>query len=136
MSTYKSSYYQKNKEKRLAYAAEYRAKRRQELAQMSREHYEANREEAKQHMRDYRQKAKMEAMEALGCRCVRCGFTDTRALQIDHVYGGGNREEALRKRGTKFYRQVRDEALAGSPKYQLLCANCNWIKRHENGEHK
>lgn len=21
-------------------------------------------------------------------------------------------------------------------KYQLLCANCNWIKRHEKGEHR
>ena len=23
-----------------------------------------------------------------------------------------------------------------SRKYQLLCANCNWIKREENGENK
>jgi hypothetical protein len=32
---------------------------------------------------------------------------------------------------------VHDRAVLSdtSGKYQLLCANCNWIKRFENGEH-
>jgi hypothetical protein len=26
--------------------------------------------------------------------------------------------------------------LAEREKYQLLCANCNWIKKYEHGEHR
>lgn len=67
----------------------------------------------------------------LGNECQHCGFKDPRALQIDHVNGGGNREHKEIKNTRKFY----DKVLADtSGTYQLLCANCNWIKRHERKE--
>lgn len=72
------------------------------------------------------------ALAALGGKCVRCGFTDERALQIDHVHGGGCRELNAAKSVAAFYRKVIAEAESGY--YQLLCANCNWIKRYENDE--
>ena len=66
----------------------------------------------------------------LGSKCARCGFDDPRALQIDHVNGGGTKE--IRKIGTYgIMRRIRDNGAEG---YQLLCANCNWIKRVENRE--
>jgi hypothetical protein len=65
----------------------------------------------------------------LGNRCVHCGITDARVLQVDHVNGGGAQEKnSLGTYG--IYRNVLD----GIPGYQLLCANCNWIKRAENKE--
>lgn len=60
------------------------------------------------------------------------GCADPRCLQIDHVHGGGCAERL--KNGTSqellHYAVLRDE----TSKYQLLCANCNWIKRETNGE--
>ena len=72
--------------------------------------------------------------ELLGGKCAGCGFTDWRALQVDHVDGGGGFE--LRKSGNKrwYYGKVLKSLYANEGVYQLLCANCNWIKRHENGE--
>ncbi len=61
--------------------------------------------------------------------CARCGFSDERALQIDHVHGGGTAES--RKIGPAgLYARI----LRGEPGYQVLCANCNTIKKVENGE--
>lgn len=68
----------------------------------------------------------------LGGVCCRCGFEDPRALQIDHIYGGGNREDP--HRDTAYYRRVLRSVRVEAGRYQLLCANCNWIKVHQNGE--
>lgn len=67
----------------------------------------------------------------LGGVCCQCGFSDPRALQIDHVRGGGCRD--LRTRSVKTRAM---EALATQPGevFQLLCCNCNWIKRATNKE--
>jgi hypothetical protein len=67
----------------------------------------------------------------LGGQCVHCSFADARALQVDHVNGGGRAE--YRK---TTYRAVWRQLLAGKREgdFQLLCANCNWIKRVERGE--
>jgi hypothetical protein len=72
----------------------------------------------------------------LGNKCCVCGFEDIRALQIDHINGGGNRE--IKKMGQlKMYWYIYE--LIGSEKenneYQILCANCNWIKKSENKEY-
>ncbi len=67
--------------------------------------------------------------------CVRCGFSDLRALSLDHIKGGGNKERIrLRRRGVNFYRWLKQN---GYPNiYQVLCMNCQFIKRHENGEER
>src|SRR6267378_5501639 len=79
----------------------------------------------------YWKRLRKAALIVLGDKCVRCGFDDDRALQIDHVNGGGRADHV--KRGP---RAIYKEALSnpGSGKYQILCANCNWIKRAENNE--
>jgi hypothetical protein len=77
-----------------------------------------------------------EIFRLLGGKCVRCGFLDIRALQIDHIYGGGNRERRNFKNTAydAYLRFVLSKIRSGSKDYQLLCANCNWIKRRENKE--
>ncbi len=69
------------------------------------------------------------AIQFLGGKCVRCGFSDHRALQIDHKKGRV-KEPRQDMTCTKLYADV----LINSHKYQILCANCNWIKRHEERE--
>lgn len=66
------------------------------------------------------------------CACVRCGFDDIKALSIDHIGGGGNRDRVERFKGRTFYRWLQQEDY---PKgYQTLCMNCQFIKSYENGE--
>lgn len=77
----------------------------------------------------YRRRKRAEAMALLGGKCTRCGFADPRALQFDHINGGGVAD--IRKFSTNGARKV----LKDSSRFQLLCANCNWIKRAENNEH-
>jgi len=58
------------------------------------------------------------------------GCTDERCLQVDHINGGGKQElKKLSRRA--YYLKVLNDVLG---LYQLLCANCNWIKRHEQKE--
>lgn len=77
------------------------------------------------HVRQYR----ADAIAFLGSTCRRCGFTDARALQIDHVRSNGS-EERRALTPTAIYKRV----LVVPDDYQLLCANCNYIKRSVENE--
>ena len=74
-----------------------------------------------------------QVLQTLGSRCARCGFADARALQIDHVAGGGVTElRALTWRD--YHAKVLAAHTTNTGEYALLCANCNWIKRATNNE--
>ena len=66
--------------------------------------------------------------------CYRCNFKDIRALSIDHIKGGGglHKEKLGKKGGRQFYRWLINNNFPNG--YQVLCFNCQWIKRAENGE--
>jgi len=83
----------------------------------------------------YHRKSRIELMLFLGgMKCIRCGFTDIRALQIDHINGDGYKESFYhRQGGTKIRYYINHKQLA-KKRLQVLCANCNWIKRHINNE--
>lgn len=76
-----------------------------------------------------RKNNRLNAIAAYGGKCVRCGFSDWRALQFDHINGDSHEPS----KGASFYSRVIREK--DSHKYQLLCSNCNWIKRFEENEH-
>ena len=87
--------------------------------------------------RRYRRDMKEEVYKLLGNKCSNpfnighgTFLTDIRCLQIDHINGGGSHQ----KTHGPVYSVILREIKAGSKEYQLLCANCNWIKRHEKGE--
>lgn len=84
-----------------------------------------------------RQLLRQEALSVLGAVCVRCGFADPRTLQLDHIHGGGTQERGGQKKWDNaylYYRSIIHDPEAAKQKFQVLCANCNWIKRHENNE--
>ncbi len=89
---------------------------------------------SEQQLRSKRKKKK-EVFKLLGDECVQCGFLDKRALQIDHVNGDGCKDRKSKSNQLDYLRHVLRELKSGSKKYQLLCANCNWIKRVKNKEH-
>lgn len=61
-------------------------------------------------------------------KCKTCGFSDARALQIDHVGGFGRQDVARFPSATAYLKAVIED---GAGRYQLLCANCNMIKAHD-----
>jgi len=97
---------------------------------------------AKKVKKNLLEKRKAEIFELLGNKCVNPYnlehgdfMSDVRCLQIDHVNGHGHkdiRETSLCR--TTYYREVLKRIKEGSKDYQLLCANCNWIKKAENQE--
>jgi len=84
--------------------------------------------------REERIRQRNTTLDAMGGKCSSCGFSDFRALQIDHVNGDG-KNERKNPTGRSYYEKVLQSFLKKEGKYQLLCANCNWIKRHENKEY-
>lgn len=95
------------------------------------------REKRRLYKKQQREIWKLKLFDALGNVCKRCGFEDRRALQIDHINGGGqaDRKSMGYKSGYPYTYYKKILAMADYPaRYQLLCANCNWIKKAENNE--
>lgn len=96
---------------------------------------DANKAKNRQYKRNWWQKKQSELKDrlfsVLGDKCVRCGFKDKRALCIDHKNGGGFKELRSGISVVKYYEKVIADV---GENYQILCHNCNWIKRHENNE--
>ena len=84
----------------------------------------------KNYVAQYIKKLRKKVLDKFGNKCVKCSFSDWRALQIDHVNGGGSKETRSINSANYYLKVLRDRL----GKYQLLCANCNWIKRYEKKE--
>jgi hypothetical protein len=141
-----AEYRETHREKLNADAKEYYSTHREEQKENNKKYYRTHQKEvinyrsrSREQRKFYRQehwyKLKMQAYLILGNKCsnpncaVPGGMTDIRALQVDHINGGGTKE--IRNFGNDYiYRKIID----GKKGYQLLCANCNWIKRHLNNE--
>lgn len=96
---------------------------------MGRPRVRFTKEDQRQARLDYYRRRRAACIAFLGGKCGWCGFSDSRALQIDHVAGGGVKEaKAIGPHG------VMRKVLQGDPAYQLLCANCNQIKKVERDE--
>jgi hypothetical protein len=117
--TYKK-WYTKNIDRVRAYKAEnmrkYRAQNPEKYAAQS---------------RAAKARLKNKVFEMYGKKCAECGFSDIRALTLDHVLNNGARErDVLGERGV--YRRALQEE--NREEYQVLCMNCQFIKRIEAGK--
>lgn len=98
-----------------------------------------NKEKQRTRVCKRRNELKFAIFALLGNKCANpnClvigGCSDPRCLQVDHINSGGNKKR--RNIGPEqYYKTILEEIQNGSKDYQLLCANCNWIKRYENKE--
>ena len=86
----------------------------------------------------YRRQLRARVMTKYGAHCARCQFNDLRALELDHIEGGGKTERQTAKGIRHKYNSGRElwllDALHTEGKYQILCANCNRIKQWERLE--
>ncbi len=112
----------------------YRMEHAREHNEYSKDYHLKHREQRNEWARLYRRKNKFEVVRHYSkdtCKCSRCGYDDMRALQIDHISGGG---EVHRRSITQdFYVWlIKNEFPQG---FQVLCANCQVLKAWENKEH-
>lgn len=113
-------YYRENKDIILAKSRTY-----------SKIYYQGNKDRVRAKNGRHWQELKSRAYAVLGgAVCVRCGFKDPRALQIDHINGGGRKHLASFTSNKKYLKYVTENPA----EFQILCANCNWIKITENKE--
>jgi len=104
---------------------------------ISRESYYKNHESSMERQRVGRQRVKKEVLahySAGSLACIQCGYSDIRALSIDHIGGGGSKHKRILGRaGTAFYRWLKEQHYPEG--YQVLCMNCQFVKRQEEEEH-
>ena len=73
-------------------------------------------------------KERVRLMKLLGgVLCNRCKINDYRCLQFDHINGGGTKDKKNHN-GHLHIKYLNNPNLAKKI-LQVLCANCNWIKR-------
>ena len=97
-------------------------------------YFQKNRDAVYKRNHAWRTRKRRELIDLLGGKCERCGFDDIRALQVDHVNGGGashRRDDPTVVSVGGLYKAVVDNP----DDFAVLCANCNWIKRAENEEY-
>ena len=68
-----------------------------------------------------------------GYRCACCGETEPTFLSIDHVNNDGaqHKRECKISTGEQLYRWLARNGFP--PGFQVLCMNCQWGKRNNNG---
>jgi len=119
----------KNRDKMRAYQKDWHLKNRDLRLARNRENYLKNKEEYLiRHIKN-RRKIRIKVLDILGGKCVQCGFSDSRALHVDHIHNNGAKERRTIS-NEKIYRKIlRMSKKDREAEYQLLCANCNIIKR-------
>lgn len=94
-------------------------------------YWEGKRPHQREKRNEIMRNTRLLALKKLGERCVSCGYNkDFRALQIDHVFSDGYKDRAS-NRWRVYSNIVKGIDLH---RFQVLCANCNFIKRYENKE--
>ena len=134
---YQRESYWKHRDKRLADQHEYKRQHHEEILAYKQKYQELNKEYLKTYNKEYSLNVKRKILGHYSnstLTCAHCGFSDIRALSIDHINGQGNKHvKALGiGRGAAFYSWlIKNNYPVG---FQVLCMNCQWIKREVNGE--
>jgi hypothetical protein len=137
-STYRREWYLRNRETILAKQKEYSETHKEQIKEYQ-ANYRANNEDSlKLYKQNYHQvhykSLKEKLLDILGSKCAKCAFDDARALQIDHISGGGSKHRVTPgTSGGSYYKSILNDPDILT-KYQTLCANCNMVKRYENDE--
>jgi hypothetical protein len=89
-----------------------------------------NPEKYAKHSRDAKVKIRRSVLDAFGRSCAICGFSDERALTLDHILNNGASERKELGERVVYYRALK---LEYKSEYRILCMNCQFIERHKAG---
>ena len=110
-----------------------------EFAQNNRTYTTKTKESKRLHNRENHKKwirqLKEQLFNILGDKkCVNCGYDNELALQFDHKDGGGNQEKKTLASSYQKYKFYVSNPKLARTKLQILCGNCNSIKKFKNKE--
>ena len=134
--TYNQEYYKKNKTK---------IKKQQKIWRDSNKKY--RHEYNLKLQKELRYNWRVKLFDILGgpkCNCKgkdcwhkgKCKVKDKRAYQFDHIKGGGRKEFKKFANPSYMYKYYVKHPKEAKKTLQVLCVNCNWIKRFTNNECK
>ena len=66
--------------------------------------------------------------------CIRCGFDDFRALEIDHIHGTGRTKKRRELSSHRYMAELRRDGQRFFDRYHLLCANCHHGMHRNRGK--
>ena len=90
----------------------------------------------RKYIRNKRKIERIFLLSLLGRICVKCGYDqDDRALQLDHIDGQGWKERRKHSNYTTWLNFYYKNPEIAKKKLQILCANCNAIKKIEMKEY-
>ena len=113
-------------------AKRYRDSHKEQSNEWRKYHNELYPDRIRESSKKAREKLRNSVFDIIGRKCIKCGFPDIRALQFDHINGDGYIDNKHRTGRT--FKYYRDNPEITKKVLQPLCANCNQIKRHLNGE--
>ena len=85
----------------------------------------------KENVKRYHWRTRKRAILKLGGKCMNCGETNLRVLQLNHINGGG-RSERKRRNSYQISMDVLKEKRTD---IDVRCANCNIIYEYERGRY-
>lgn len=138
----KRDYYRTHREYYAEYWKQHRERKllnnRNYIARYNKAHPEQYREMLNRQHRGYRRRLKIAVLSQYSegsPKCKVCGERRMACLTIDHIKGNGrkHKRELGIVAGSSFYYWLKKNDY---PKdFQVLCMNCQWIKRYEKGEY-
>jgi len=131
------AYREKNKEKLKLKKKEYYQKNREKELQRSRSYAQKNITRIKEYHKEYYVKIKLEVFARIdpAMKCAMCGCGDIRLLEINHIKGGGNKEQQRLKKTdhnlSQNFIMLIHNGKRGTEDLNLLCRVCNSIDHLE-----
>ena len=129
-------YYKLNKGKELARVKDWRRLNPESTKEGSHIRYLRRKVQMNQREKDVRALSRTLLFGLLGSQCTKCGYSqDIRALQFDHINGGGRRDVRRWGNHTNMLRYYSVHSEEAKRMLQVLCANCNIIKLYTPSSH-
>jgi len=131
------AYREKNKEKLKLKSKEYYQKNREVINQKARSYAKENATRIKEYLKEYHAKIRLEvlAMVDPAMKCAMCGCDDTKFLEVNHIKGGGRKEQQrFKEDGHDSSRNIISlihKGKRGVEDLNLLCRVCNSIDHLE-----
>lgn len=123
-------YYLEHLEQKLKYQVEWRLNHIEQHKEYCKEHYQNNRISRDLSTKAEERKLRIRLFKILGgAKCKYCPCQIYQCLHFDHVNGNGGKDRIKHKSNHTVWRYYVNNPELTKRELQVLCANCNYIKR-------
>ena len=126
------AYREKNKEKLKIKSKEYYQKNKEAIIHKSKKYAQENSKARKNYLKGYHEKSRLEVSKKIdpAMKCANCGCDDPRFLEINHLKGGGKKEQK-KQAATQNLVSLIQQGKRGIDDLNLLCRPCNALDHLE-----